>query len=48
MTRDRKALAALKRQEPDDTFYVADAELQEADYDTLREISAGMDEEDVQ
>ena len=36
MTRDRKALVALKRQEPD-TFYADDAELQEADQDTLRE-----------
>lgn len=37
MTRDRKALAALKRQEVDPTFYADDAELQEADQDTLRE-----------
>ena len=46
MTRDRKALAALKRQEVD-TFYADDAELQEADQDTLREFGhdAMMDEE---
>ena len=48
MTRDRKALAALKRQEVDPTFYADDAELQEADQDTLREFGhdAMMDEEE--
>ena len=47
LTRDRKALAALKRQEVDPTFYADDAELQEADQDTLREFGhdAMMDEE---
>ena len=47
MTRDRKALVAMKRQEPD-TFYADDAELQEADQDTLREFGhdAMMDEEE--
>jgi hypothetical protein len=37
MTRDRKLLVAMKRQETDDTFWHDDAELQEADSDTLRE-----------
>ena len=38
MTRDRKLLIEQKRsREPDPTFYADDAELQEADQDTLRE-----------
>ena len=38
MTRDRKLLIEQKRsREPDATFYADDAELQEADQDTLRE-----------
>ena len=45
LTRDRKALVAMKRQEPD-TFYADDAELQEADQDTLREITHGLEDDD--
>ncbi len=38
MTRDRKLLIEQKRQrEPDATFYESDADLQEADSETLRE-----------
>jgi hypothetical protein len=39
MTRDRKLLVAMKRHETDDTFWHDDAELQEADTDTLRELA---------
>jgi hypothetical protein len=42
MTRDRKLLVAMKRHEMDDTFWHDDAELQEADTDTLRELDARM------
>jgi len=37
MTRDRKLLIEQKRSREPDTFYADDAELQEADQDTLRE-----------
>ena len=38
MTRNRQLIRDTKRQ-PEDTFYADDAELQEADMETLREFA---------
>jgi hypothetical protein len=46
MTRDRRLLVAMKRHEMDDTFWADDAELQEADQETLRDIQFESDDDE--